>query len=133
MTNTINTIIEIRDHMPSISGAEIGRYIGVSREYVRQVLKGAGRPTNALANKKPCPQCGKPIPKGNHKYCCQECRHNVTLVPVICDSCGKLIWVSGKKKIRFEEKYGQKHHFCNNTCKGRYVGTHYRPKKEVEV
>lgn len=85
--------------------------------------------------KKNCEYCGISFnaKRSSSKYCSRECqiKARTKRVTVQCDYCGKEI---EKQQCHM----GHKHHFCNNTCQGKWnslnnVGENHPTYSRVEV
>ena len=121
-------IIKMKIDSPERTLESIGDEVGVSRERVRQVLSKEGIKTSK--DVPTCADCGvvlhpsvvKPYtnPKTNQRYC-KNCRHSMLYGTYKCDTCGKEV---KRKKSQIRNRQ-QRHVFCDRTCLGKYVGTHY--------
>ena len=129
-------IIKMKTADPDMTLESIGREVGVSRERVRQVLSKEGIKTSK--DDPTCADCGvilrpsviKPYtdPKTNKRYC-KSCRNTMVFGIYQCHTCGKEV-KRRKKQIRNRQ---QKHVFCNKTCLGKYIGTHYARGRSVKA
>ena len=131
-----NQIVQMKTDNPNMTLERIGREVGVSRERVRQVLSKEGIKTSK--DNPTCADCGvilrpsviKPYtdPKTNKRYC-KSCRNNMVYGIYECHTCGKEV-KRRKKQIR---KSKQKHVFCDKTCLGKYLGTHYSRGRGIKA
>jgi len=76
---------------PCSSLEQIGRYYGISRERVRQVIAKAGKHKIAAQTARPprriCEICGDGL-TGDARHYHQQCKQARAWVTVICDGCG---------------------------------------------
>ena len=121
---------------PSLSYAEVGRLLGVSRERIRQVVGKRRR------FPKSCRVCGSQIfarQKGvtgtayRQRYCA-ECwasekqrRRAAGEVPFVCEICGKTFWIRASA-VRRKQKIGQRIRWCSKKCQGRWLAANYGDK-----
>ena len=85
-----NKIVRLRHKYPLMSNAEIGRQIGVSRNYVREVLQKNDLITRVPIKKhtKYCEICSIPIPTWKkYPVCSSKCRFLYFRIKVTCSYC----------------------------------------------
>jgi transcriptional regulator with XRE-family HTH domain len=87
--NARKQVIELRSANLSMTGSEIAKKVGISRQRVFQILQQEGLPTGHPIKKLQyqCPVCGNISPR---KFCCNECKKKWHQVPIVCTRCGKL-------------------------------------------
>ena len=94
----------------------IGNEVGVSRQYVRKVLKAEGYHTSVPRGRKlprQCVMCGVAIPK-RQRFCSPECR-KATYLEVTCSFCH----VSFKRKrssLLQSYNLGYNNIYCSQIC-----------------
>jgi len=114
----------------SVSLAEIGRGVGLSREAVRQIVRKSG--SHARRRRKQpeliCAQCGKVFPawpcevKLGRRFCSRECSaasRRGARAPVLafrCEFCGEIY-----TRKASEAKRGTR--FCRNVCQGKWLSS----------
>ena len=122
ITERTRMILALRRQNPQLTGADIGRLVGVSRERVRQVLQ-----EEQLVTRKSykCTQCGKYFVEGyNYELCSSECRRAKYYSPIKCVTCGTMFWRL-KSVVRIRERrpeYTSKLQFCSMSCSSRRPG-----------
>ncbi|HIJ11972.1 TPA: hypothetical protein HA278_07990 [Candidatus Woesearchaeota archaeon] len=125
------SIIQLKNEKPSLTLESIGEETGVSREYVRQVLKEAGIATNKVQPS--CHECGTLLyPSKNRPYVdlntgqryCRICRHDMVWGTYSCHNCQKDVIRRKRDVLRATPKYI----FCDKTCQGQYIGKHFGRK-----
>ena len=120
------SIIQLRKRKPLLTGSEIGRKIGVSRQYVSNILKEEG-----LHNKQPtykkivvlCKICEKATPRGQRVCPTRECKDKYYNVDVTCTFC-QYPFKMKRGHIIQRHKRGLKHIYCSQSCysKGKHDG-----------
>ena len=113
-----NKIIRLRHRHPLMSNAEIGRKIGVSRNYVRKVLQ-----KNHLITKVPrktptkyCDICGIPIPAGRkNPVCSSKCHFLYFRIKVTCTYC-KINFYLKRGEVAQRYKRGYNNIYCSQSC-----------------
>jgi len=117
---------------PTLSYAEIGRLLGVSRERIRQVA--------GVRRRKPgsCRVCGRTIRVRRNgvtqtayrmRYCA-ECwararqrRRESRRIQYTCEVCGKT-FSRTPGTVRRMERRGHKIRWCSRQCQGKWLGAH---------
>ena len=127
-TTKKNKIISLKKRNPKRTLESIGNEIGVSREYIRQVLQEAG--VESGKEQPSCYECGtlhypsKARPytdlKTGHRHC-RTCRHNMVWGTYSCKNCGVEVGRRKRDILRASPKYV----FCCKTCQGQYIGKTY--------
>jgi len=127
-TTKKSKIISLKKRNPKRTLESIGNEIGVSREYIRQVLQEAG--VESGKEQPSCYECStllypsKARPyidlKTGHKYC-RTCRHNMVWGTYSCKNCGVEVVRRKRDILRATPKYI----FCTKTCQGQYIGKTY--------
>ena len=125
-SETRRKVRALRSSDLSISMAQIGRQIGISRQRVYRILRDEGLPTKHLIIKRQtkcyaCPVCGT-ISKS--KFCCDECKNRWTSIPIVCSECGKLFFRSRRVLIA-NYKRCQGFLFCSKQCSGKWLSDQY--------
>ncbi len=108
---------------------EIADKVGITRQGVWWVCKRYNLswiPRGRSSHRPHCKKCGKPIRYGKRKTgICQKCRRGEP-IPLTCSGCGRVFYTArpsdAKQRIRRNKK-GL--FFCNNHCKGVYLGREY--------
>jgi len=118
---------------PSMTYAEIGRLLGVSRERIRQI---AGQSTH---RQRVCKVCGVGIRSHepgmtktayNLRYCpaCWAIRKGKKKthqeVSFVCTTC-QSVFTRRVSEIRKMDKNGQTVRWCSKKCQGKWLGTNY--------
>ena len=113
-----NKIVRLRHRFPLMSNAEIGRKIGVSRNYVREVLQ-----KNHLITRVPrkihtkyCEICGIPIPIWKRNpVCSSKCRFLYFRIRVTCTYCRVDFYL---KRGELSQRYrrGYNNIYCSQSC-----------------
>jgi len=125
-TRKIN-IIRARRENPCATLREIGTSYGVTREYVRQVLSEAKKPTAAYHQTYLCIHCGKDMGTEKRLFCNRQCLSDYSRIKIACTYCGKLreyyakwlIWQIAHSR-RSTDLF-----FCSNVCQGKWAGENY--------
>ena len=119
--SNLESVSALRNKYPCMTGTEIGRRLGISRERVRQLLTSQGLLSAQALSKRPrCSVCGRSqswYVKGN---VCREC----SKVTFICSHCG----VAFKRSIanyiwkgEHDSKYTHEMVFHNRQCFNNYL------------
>ena len=126
--NAKSQILTELKNKPNTRFADIGKAVGVSREYVRQVATMVGI-SAASRPKRSCIVCGKGIWPGDYGYRqsnCPDCRRkSVGKLTFTCDGCGRM-FVRTARSVMVQSKYGQRPRFCSRSCHGLWVGKNGR-------
>jgi len=117
-------VIELRTKNPRMPAIEIANQIGVSREYVRQILVKLGLPTRFIQSSRLCRNCGAKINKQSISGLCFKCLRESHRATLTCDECGKEYKVL-RSVVRAMAKRGYKHNFCGRPCLNRYASRTY--------
>lgn len=136
MTNTLikdsaNRILQVN---PSLSYAEVGRLLGVTRQRIKQVANGRRRYPRF------CKVCGKRmrwLDKGvtqtaYHQGYCQDCwiaekerKRKAHYLSFTCELCGAQFYRKAGT-VRRQEELGQKIRWCSKYCQGKWLAANYR-------
>lgn len=129
-----NLVVKYRKKNSCLSGAEIGRHFGITRQRTNQILKSKGVQTTSTKWRKSttCPDCGKK--KAYYSVACKSCSKKRHQVPVACalPGCGKVFMLNQSRVLYCIEKRGQEKFFCSNNHKGQYLGENYGFSKYPE-
>ena len=121
MVSTRDKVKQLRLADPLLRATNIAKQIGVSRERVRQILKGSNLPTSFSLSKPKlyCIKCGKiTFSKNPREQLCLTCYsqcHNVSLECFQCHSSFKRL-MSTIKYTSTNPRYTNKHTFCSREC-----------------
>ncbi len=125
--DSTNRILQVN---PTLTYAEIGRLLGVSRERIRQIA-GQHRRTP-----KACKVCGRKIQVRHSgvtqtayrlRYCADcwsqamQKRREAHLVQCACEVCGKT-FSRTEGTVRRMERRGHRVRWCSRRCQGRWLG-----------
>ena len=113
--------------LPDGSMAQIGASIGVTREWVRQVVRGEGleihRKERHITGY--CLNCNAPLFSGQQeKFCSVACLQSYHRIELTCEVCGTQ-FSRGGKQHRESQRRGYKHIFCSKKCQGVWLGSSY--------
>ena len=114
-------IIRLRKRQPLLTGSEIGRKMGVSRQYVSRILNEADlnniQPTYKKEVKM-CKVCGKQTPRGQQLCPIGKCKDIYFNVEMICAFC-KTNYIL--KRGHVVQRYNRqlKNTYCSSSCYGR--------------
>jgi hypothetical protein len=123
---------------PSLSYAEVGRLLGVSRERIRQVAGSSRRPARY------CAACGKRIrllrdgvtQTAYAQGYCRDCwtaekarRREEHLRSFVCEWCGG-VFSRSVGSVRRQEDRGRRIRWCSKHCQGKWLGAQCRPDRE---
>jgi len=114
----------------SVSLAEIGRRVGLSRERVRQIARKEGAAARSRGEQRElvCPECGKVFTvrsssiEQRRRFCSRECSARSQRGPRVerltfsCEVCGQTY-----TRKASEVKDGTR--FCSKTCQGKWLST----------
>lgn len=117
-----NKIVRLRNKYPLMSNAEIGRQVGVSRDYVGDILK-----KNNLITRVPhkphikyCEICGNPRDKWRRfPVCSPKCRFLYFRIRVTCSYC-KIDFYLKRGEIAQRHRRGYNNIYCSQSCFRRY-------------
>jgi len=136
---TKQQIIELKKKNPVLRTSDIARLVGVSREWVRRVLKQEGLPTTLTkagdVSVRLCARCGKAISRAGKTGLCLSCyNHNVSMaskVKLVCAVCGKEFY--RRRSLVGKTKTGT--YYCSRTCWSKVLGRRFgfgahRPRQE---
>ena len=131
-----NKIVRLRKQQPLLTGSEIIRKIGISRQYVSKILKQEG-----LHNTQPtyknkvvtCKVCGRSTPKGQQLCPTGDCKDKYYNIGVTCSFC-KVSFVLKRGHIVQRYNRGLKHIYCSSTCyaKGQKDGLSRKEHNEAK-
>jgi hypothetical protein len=120
---------------PSLSYAEVGRLLGVSRERIRQVAGQARRPARY------CSACGRRVrllhdgvtQTAYAQGFCSDCwtaekarRREEHLRTFVCEWCGS-VFSRSIGSVRRQEDRGRRIRWCSKRCQGKWLGANRRP------
>ena len=102
----------------------IGVEMHLTKERVRQLLNAAGARTCRERPVGLCKHCGGALPMGRRAYCSSQCYFDATHSTVYCDWCGGAITrlASLNKSYPHLRNHQRRKHFCDRTCRGRWLG-----------
>lgn len=98
---------------PTLSAAEIGRRLGISRAYVSKILGEAGISTFKPKVFNICAHCGKETT--NKKYCDNGCKQADKRIELHCPICGIIFEVT-RSYYNYRKKCGQETFACSTKC-----------------
>lgn len=113
-----NRIIRLRHKNPLMSNAEIGRQIGVSRDYVGDILKKNGLVTRVPHKPyvKYCDICGNPRAKQRRiPVCSSRCRFLYFRIRVTCSYC-KIDFYLKRGEVVQRYRRGYNNIYCSQKC-----------------
>ena len=127
---TRDKVIELRKQNRRIKGAEMARLLGVTREYIRQVLVDIGEPTAFYKGRKCCKVCGKRLYRDNITGLCWKHwkmrKHAQGNILLVCPECKKSILL---KKSQVKARLARnKMIFCSSSCSSKWF---WRDKSKV--
>ena len=109
------SIIHLRKRKPLLTGSEIGRTIGVSRQYVSRILKEEGLHNIQPNYKKICEICGKRTPRGQMLCPTGECRDKYYKIEMVCAFC-KVHYILGRGHVIQRYNRQLKNTYCSSGC-----------------
>ena len=115
---TNKRIIRLRKQKPLLTGSEIGRIIGVSRQYVSQILKDEDLNNIQPTYKKivvNCKVCGTRTPRGQQLCPTGTCKDKYYNVDVTCAFC-KVSFIMKRGHVIQRYNRGLKHIYCSPAC-----------------
>ena len=123
---TDKKIVRLRKQKPLLTGSEIGRIVGDSRQYVSHILEQEGLHNKQPTYKKtvvPCKICGKTTPRGQQlcpKGTCRDAYYNVDVTCAFC----KYPFTMKRGHVVQRHKRGLNHIYCSQRCysKGKHDG-----------
>ncbi len=117
-------IIAYRTHNPCLTQQQIGDFFGVTYQIVSYILNMANvKATRYTYINTTCPICGGLKSYGASK--CMKCVKLDAHVPIKCSQCRHIFYKPKWFLIRARNKKRQQLFFCNNYCKGKWLGKHY--------
>jgi hypothetical protein len=131
-----SSVIHYRETHPCHTLAQIGSNYGLTRERVRQILKGNGAVTVHVPVPKQqyiCLNCGEAFTPylhvhhgrtiGSIEFCSGACSKEYHSITLVCDQCGKEF----KRPQRFVLLKTQPHKYtcCSRECYGRLLGNKF--------
>ncbi len=127
-------VVELRVNNPCWSATHIAGVVGLSRERIRQILRGNGLPTAAVGYGKKtivemeCNYCHKKFQGHSYAlFCSRECRYDYHRVNLVCEVCG-VVFSRRYASIRSRYCEGRDttdHIFCSKRCQGKWLATTY--------
>ena len=123
--------VAMRKADPTLTAQAIATVLGVTRERVRQILTTAGITVRQpIKPKRNCLHCPKILYPNSMGGMCNSCRKIQGTRIVRCASCNSPKMVTRTEYNRGQapnklRKRPQERYFCNNVCKGKWVGKHY--------
>ena len=122
---TKQRILELRRRCPETRVTQIARMVGVSRQWVSQVLKSEGLSTRPPRQEpRRCARCGRPLSSKGSTGLCQACYANMRRNPrvrLVCAVCGKEFYRSSHL-LRAMKSGG---YYCSRACWGKFVGRNF--------
>ena len=114
--STRDRIVALRHNYPDLPAVRIAEFLQISRERVRQILKGEGLPTRIRHDYGKCIVCDEPMQAGRKSYCSVECRSADCRVTFRCDYCGE-----SKELLQSiynaQKRRGYKFMYCSISCR----------------
>ena len=125
-------VIRLWGETPQLTGIEIGKKLGITRQYVSLIVRNAGLSRHDYSFRKVLrPECERVscvsrLARNNQRFCSMECRKSETFSIVTCHWCGRKKEVLASSIIRRsnDSRYTGKW-FCNNVCQGEWLGKNY--------
>ena len=111
--NTTFDAVRMKKMYPHLSGAYIGRRLGVSRQRVHQILSGAGLPTRAIPPQLYCLNCGGEI--DNRKVHQGKCDFEYYHRLLTCYGCGKEFY-RARGQIELHRRRNYDRYFHSPEC-----------------
>ena len=113
VVNHAHDVREIRHANPYLTLAQIGAFVGIGRERVRQILKEAGLPTSALIQP----------PEGGYR--------KVDITVLLCAGCHKQFIRPTRDVLRAARtpRYRGIYVACSRKCTGAAAHQYYSPRK----
>ncbi len=141
MTNDLikDSALRILRVNPSLSYAEVGRLLGVSRERIRQVAGQSRRQPRY------CEACGRRIrllhdgvtQTAYYQGFCHDCwttekvrRRQVRLRTFVCEWCGA-DFSRSEAAVKRQEELGRRIRWCSKQCQGKWLGARDRSNRAV--
>ena len=117
-------IIQLRTENPLMNSVEIGKEVGVSKQYVHKILRKADLNTSVPKKKKinRFKQCNEPI--NPHKNICSDkCHFTYYQIKVTCSFCHVDFYL---KRSEVTQRHRRKYNkiYCSKPC-------YYKGRKEV--
>jgi len=120
-------IVEMREKNQCATLQQIGDKFGLSRERVRQILKGEHSSTKhyGYGSRTYCSQCGGRIHPSNRSGWCQKCYHSKAWTLVECEVCGTM-FSKRVSELASRARTGRSFpRFCGRRCLGRATAKAY--------
>ena len=111
-------IIELRRTHPLLTGSEMGRMIGVSRQYVSKILKREGLHNIQAHYQKTvvtCMVCGNVTPRGQRLCPTGSCKDTYYNIEVMCTFCTYRFKMK-RSHIVQRHRRELKHIYCSRAC-----------------
>jgi hypothetical protein len=137
---TKERVVELRKRNPCLSSSDIGRIVGVSRQWVNDLLRESGLPTTRpeyWKKERHCLVCDKRLTSDQKKFCSQkhagEYFREHSLVTLVCTDCGNtftrkiscILDYDSRSQNRNTPGKSRTGLFCNKKCYGHWLGTHH--------
>lgn len=114
-------IVRLRQTSKYTTGAAIAREVGVSRQFVAEVLGRHDLANAGYRNTRLCLNCGKKV-KPQHKYCSRECLTTDRAIELKCAECSRRFTITQSQyEARLRHKT-DKNFYCSYRCHGKHVG-----------
>ena len=116
-TGKRDKILQLRNENPLMNSVEIGKTVGVSKQYVHKILKKEGLVTYVPKRKTiyKCKLCDNVLPKGKRTVCSPECHFKYYRIPVTCSFCHVGFYLKRSEVAqRYKRRYNRIH--CSRTC-----------------
>jgi len=118
-------VIALRRQDPTATLQQIANTFRLSRERVRQILARANVATKAERVIRLCGVCEKPLNHNQPKHCSLSCRHQASIVGIICSNCGNLFLIPKGQFNARKKRHLSDYFFCSKVCYGQYFGKNY--------
>jgi len=138
MKRKAEMVEELRRIDPYLTGGQIARLVGRSREYVRKTLRKAGLRTTSISygqvkGSLKCQNCGKQLAYGSKRLLCRSCYlkelRQVHAVRLTCATCGNVF--SRRRSKVIGNRTGL--FFCRVDCRNQSFDLLARAKQKKEV
>ena len=110
-------IIKLRNETPLMNSVEIGKLVGVSKQYVHKILKKEGLVTYVPKRKTiyKCKLSDTVLAKCKRTVCSSECHFKYYRIPVTCSFCHVGFYLKRSEVAqRYKRRYNRIH--CSRTC-----------------
>jgi len=127
-------VVKFRQENPEATLQKIASSVGITKQRAWRILTEAGFRIEGVNKYYRCKECGKYLGIKKKSYC-PECKRKLKLIPVSCDTCGKIFYRSAKSQERLITKRNYKHTFCSRQCLGKWLAQHrsHKGKSKFEI